>query len=412
MDINGQASLLNSQNETKSKVGSKRKGNDLEAPIAKKRKLEVGFGPENDFAALPDDCWETIASHMLFDCSSVLYFVAKRFREIYFRALHKKLSNQLGIPINTALLVPKDVKRYFSRIDVLVLLEKALDSAKARQVNSLLEVSTALEKLISTVIAEDVEFSIPVLLWEDKKMVLPASEGEIARIAQFPAIRTNIINHTLATLFDGTDGEMSLENKKSFFVWFGKNNKYIRVTFNGVYGSCKAEGQWLRLEFNTLLKKLDSDEEQQVVISFNSRARGIKYNLSGREANDDDDAEYEDDYWIRYIDPEMPKTVCQWLEQDMDPLKFILLLHYMAEATYGDIYKEKTRYLDLDIKQVPVWDGNFIDEFQRVLRVYLNNNNNNWKNEILVSVRRIIGKLKIMERIKKKQKYQIRLVKR
>ena len=27
-------------------VGSKRKGNDLEAPIAKKRKFEVGFGPE------------------------------------------------------------------------------------------------------------------------------------------------------------------------------------------------------------------------------------------------------------------------------------------------------------------------------------------------------------------------------
>jgi hypothetical protein len=101
----------------------------------------------------------------------------------------------------------------------LVLLEKALDSAKARQVNSLLEVSTALEKLISTVIAEDVEFSIPVLLWEDKKMVLPASEGEIARIAQFPAIRTNIINHTLATLFDGTDGEMSLENSNYEFVF-------------------------------------------------------------------------------------------------------------------------------------------------------------------------------------------------
>jgi hypothetical protein len=173
------------------------------------------------------------------------------------------------------------------------------------------------------------------------------------------------------------------------------------VTFNGVYGSCKAEGQWLRVEFKTLLKKLDSDEEQQVVISFNSRDRGTKYNLSGREANDDDDdADYEDDYWIRYIDAEKPKTVCQWLEQDMDPLKFTLLLHYMAEATYGDIYKEKTRYFDHDIKEVPVWDGNIIDEFQRVLRVYLNNNNNNWKNEILVSVRRIIGKLKIMDRIK------------
>lgn len=64
--------------------------------IAKKRKLE--FGRENDFAALPDDCWETIASHMLFDCTSVLYFVSKRFLEVYFRALNKKLSRHLGKP--------------------------------------------------------------------------------------------------------------------------------------------------------------------------------------------------------------------------------------------------------------------------------------------------------------------------
>lgn len=100
----------------------------------------------------------------------------------------------------------------------MVLLEKALDTAKARRVNSLLEVSTSLEKLISTVIAEDAEFYIPELLREDKKMVL-ASGGEIAKIVQFPAIRTNI-NHTLATLFDGTDGEMSLESSKFKEVCF------------------------------------------------------------------------------------------------------------------------------------------------------------------------------------------------
>jgi hypothetical protein len=60
--------------------------------------LEARFGLENALVALPDDCWETIASHMLFDCSAVLYFVSKQFQEAYLGILNNKFSNKFGKP--------------------------------------------------------------------------------------------------------------------------------------------------------------------------------------------------------------------------------------------------------------------------------------------------------------------------
>lgn len=169
-----------------------------------------------------------------------------------------------------------------------------------------------------------------------------------------------------------------------------------------MYGSCQANGRWLRLEFELLLKKLGSDEENQVLISFNSRARGTKYLLSGREGDvtEEDDAFYEEeDYWIRHIDPETLKKVCQWLEQDMDPLRFMFLLYRVAEEDFR-LFGDKGRFsLDTSINQTEVWNGNFVEEFERLLRVYVDNNNN-WMQDMIASVRRMIGKLKIMDRIK------------
>lgn len=167
-------------------------------------------------------------------------------------------------------------------------------------------------------------------------------------------------------------------------------------------GSCHAEGEWLRLEFELLLKNLDSDEENQVLISFNSRARGTKYLLSGREddVTEEDDAFYEQDYWLRYIDPETLKKICQWLELlDIEPLKFMVLLATVKRETNNRLFGGESRYEDKSIDEAELWNGNFVEEFERLLRAYVGNNNN-WVQDMVAPVRRMIGKLKIMDRIR------------
>jgi hypothetical protein len=101
---------------------------------------------------------------------------------------------------------------HYLYLDILVLLEKAIQAATSRQYEVLAEVANSLEQLLITIITDDVEFDFPIFTWEEEeKSKLQALHGATIRI---PIVRTKI-HHTTAVLFGGTDSSMSSTNGKN-----------------------------------------------------------------------------------------------------------------------------------------------------------------------------------------------------
>eukprot|EP00029_Vermamoeba_vermiformis_P005837 TRINITY_DN2137_c0_g1_i4.p1 TRINITY_DN2137_c0_g1~~TRINITY_DN2137_c0_g1_i4.p1 ORF type:complete len:511 (-),score=31.72 TRINITY_DN2137_c0_g1_i4:156-1688(-) len=340
-------------------VGSKRKGDELIEPPAKKQKLISASSDEIISQALPEipiECWEQIISFVSCNLPVAIFFVSRQWRKIYCRLLNRQISLDLDLPLRDAARFPKKVKRIYSKIDIYVLIERAISAAKSKDWSLLLEVSSQLQSLSNMFVYlplmntndynNDYLYRVHPYFnerLEEKKL------NELRAKYCIAVVYTSMTSQE-AALRDGTDSEARCRWEFSTFTFFGSLGHYIEAEFRSCAGHDHSNMfDWYKTNFNVTLKSLDSEDSQQ-------------FNLSSDLNNE---AYHVSEMWSK----ESVQQIMNWLGiTDVDPKKFSALFPSKSPDT-ASFSLSKAGY---ELDYIRKWNGQIGPELERILAMFLN----------------------------------------
>lgn len=185
----------------------------------------------------------------------------------------------------------------------------------------------------------------------------------------------------------------------SAFTWFGKSDNYIRVEQRQVIGHDHGENRnWLKLEYKVSLKKLGSDEKQEIILPFDSEDEDNKTNSKYKHHEDSDEDYDQCEYWYDFVDETKIEQIQRWIDPDMEAIKCAEVMKYVADGcTVMDRDGPELNYPYERVCGLQS-NGNF-EELEMLMTVFLNNEKY-WAMKIDYATKRINLRLTLMNRIK------------